>query len=408
MKTLLPVAAQITCAALTVWASTPAPAQVVYGTSEASGGDNYLYDLPSDSTATGLWTGPEVWGIADDDVNEILYVNQAETLYSWPFGDPAPATSIGTMSAGPSNTIVGISLAYDAGTLYTYENGAAGQEGFFSVDVVTGDATAVYTFTSALQDLGGFDIDPATGLFYATNDGANYIGTDGSMGRGIVVTDAVAMTDVVIAPYPSGATDVDGLAFQPNGTVWLLEDEPAPLHNFDLAAMAYDPAPPMNALLSFELFVGGTWSNEVGHPSVGELYCMANANSTGATASIAANGSTAASDNDLTLTASDLPTFGFGFFITSQTQGFVAMPGGSMGNLCLTASIGRYVGPGQIQNSGAAGSFSLVLDLGAVPQPSGTVSVVAGESWSFQAWYRDMGPMGASSNFTNGVEISFN
>ncbi len=36
----------------------------------------------------------------------------------------------------------------------------------------------------------------------------------------------------------------------------------------------------------------------------------------------------------------------------STVGGFVASPNGSQGNLCLAGSIGRYVGAGQIQNSG--------------------------------------------------------
>lgn len=31
----------------------------------------------------------------------------------------------------------------------------------------------------------------------------------------------------------------------------------------------------------------------------------------------------------------------------------------------------------------------------------------AGETWHFQAWHRDSGSMGGTSNFTNGLEIVF-
>lgn len=141
--------------------------------------------------------------------------------------------------------------------------------------------------------------------------------------------------------------------------------------------------------------------------SVGANYCMANSNSTGAVATITANGSLFTSDNDITLTASALPSLVFGLFITSKTQGFVANPGGSAGNLCLSGAIGRYVGAGQIQNSGVMGSFSLALDLTQMPQPNGFESVAAGESWSFQTWFRDSSPTGPTSNFTEGLSIDF-
>ena len=111
--------------------------------------------------------------------------------------------------------------------------------------------------------------------------------------------------------------------------------------------------------------------------------------------------------NSLTLEAAGLPVGAFGFFITSTLQGFVINPGASDGNLCLEGSIGRYVGPGQIQQADTNGNFSLQVDLTNTPQPGGTVSIQAGETWNFQAWHRDANAMGTTSNFTNGLEVSF-
>lgn len=136
-------------------------------------------------------------------------------------------------------------------------------------------------------------------------------------------------------------------------------------------------------------------------------YCTANPNSTGLPATISAIGTGRVIDNDLALVASQLPTSSFGFFITSRFQGFVTNPGGSAGNLCLGSSIGRYVGPGQIQNSGATGSFSLDLDLTQTPQPSGLVSVSPGQTWNFQTWFRDTVGGMPTSNFTDGVRVVF-
>lgn len=147
---------------------------------------------------------------------------------------------------------------------------------------------------------------------------------------------------------------------------------------------------------------GGTGSGGGSGP-----YCMAAANSTGSTGSLVASGSFVAADNDVTLTASGLPANAFGFFITSQTQGFVTGPAGSAGNLCLGGSVGRYVGPGQISSSGAAGQFSLALDLLQTPTPNGFVSIAAGQTWSFQAWYRDSASGTPTSNFTQGYRVDF-
>ncbi len=141
---------------------------------------------------------------------------------------------------------------------------------------------------------------------------------------------------------------------------------------------------------------------------IGEGYCVANANATGVSAEIRAAGSTSVAANNVTLEASSIARFSFGFFITSLSQGFVTNPAGSAGNLCLTGAIGRYVGPGQIQNTGATGVFSLGLDLTAIPQPLGFVSAAAGETWNYQAWFRDTQGGQPVSNFSNGVSITYN
>ncbi len=141
---------------------------------------------------------------------------------------------------------------------------------------------------------------------------------------------------------------------------------------------------------------------------VGSSYCgPAVINSTGSSGTISGMGSAAVASNDLTLVASNLPLNSFGYFLTSQAQGLTLQPGGSQGVLCLGGSIGRYVGPGQIQNTGAAGAFSLLLSLTQTPTPTGFVAVAAGETWNFQAWHRDAVGGVAVSNFTDGLTVTF-
>ena len=141
---------------------------------------------------------------------------------------------------------------------------------------------------------------------------------------------------------------------------------------------------------------------------IGTGYCTAVPNQTGVPGLLAALGSVDVASNDVTLSASSLPASSFAFFITSQMQGFVTNPGGSAGNLCVAGSIGRYVGPGQIQQVNADGRVELALDLNMTPQPTGPVAVQPGESWNFQTWYRDFAGGMATSNFTNGYTITFN
>jgi len=173
--------------------------------------------------------------------------------------------------------------------------------------------------------------------------------------------------------------------------------------------------PPGTVRVEFHpLSSGGTlWMDDLTVSTatpIGTTYCVPNESSIEARAQCAAIGSAVAADRDLTLVASQLPPSVFGFFLTSRDAGFVANPGGSEGNLCLQGSIGRFVGPGQIMGSGPAGTFSLTLDLDQLPQGVATVSASAGETWRFQAWFRDVtgGPMPMpTSNFTSGLEVTF-
>ena len=139
---------------------------------------------------------------------------------------------------------------------------------------------------------------------------------------------------------------------------------------------------------------------------IGTNYCTAVANSTGTAGAMRASGSTIASTNDVTLTAENLPSNQFGIFVTSRTIGFSPGAGGtSNGNVCLGGVIGRYIMGGQILATGSTGSFELPLDLNVTPQGNGVVSILAGETWHFQAWHRD--GVGLGSNFTDGIQIDF-
>ncbi len=141
---------------------------------------------------------------------------------------------------------------------------------------------------------------------------------------------------------------------------------------------------------------------------LGSVYCTdAPANESGHSGVMRAFGNQSIASNDVRLVATGLPMSSFGFFITSQTDGLIFNPGGSAGNLCVAGAIGRYVGPGQIQNSGATGTIGLDLDLAQMPQPTGLVAAQAGETWFFQAWHRDIQATGATSNFTQALSISF-
>lgn len=139
---------------------------------------------------------------------------------------------------------------------------------------------------------------------------------------------------------------------------------------------------------------------------VGTNFCQPNANSTGLAATMTSFGSNTTSNNELFLGTTGMPNNSFGFYITSTTADFVALAGGSSGNLCLGGAIGRGVG-GQIYNSGNSGSFSTIVNLFAIPTPTGSVPVMPGDTWLFQTWYRDAVGGTTTSNFSDGHSITF-
>jgi plastocyanin len=137
---------------------------------------------------------------------------------------------------------------------------------------------------------------------------------------------------------------------------------------------------------------------------IGTNYCgPAVNNSSGGPGLIAASGSAQVVNNDFSLHATGLPTSQFGYFLASQSQGFVSGPGGSQGNLCLGSPVLRFVL--QIKNSGAGGAFSASLDLTSFPAPYGG-AVIGGQTWNFSTWFRDNNP-GQTSNFTDGLSVTF-
>lgn len=140
-------------------------------------------------------------------------------------------------------------------------------------------------------------------------------------------------------------------------------------------------------------------------PIQSETSCFQGAqNSTAATGRMDVFGQRSIAANDMTLQASLVPTFTFGIFVTSLTEGLSVMPGGSDGNLCLAGAIGRFVGPGQIVGSGADGRFELPVDLNQIPTPLSLTAAVPGDRY-FQAWHRDLNP-GQTSNFTDAIRVS--
>ncbi|MEM8712419.1 MAG: SdrD B-like domain-containing protein, partial [Planctomycetota bacterium] len=167
------------------------------------------------------------------------------------------------------------------------------------------------------------------------------------------------------------------------------------------------PGTLMITLACDEVRLGQSFGYDASGPSgIGTPYCgPAVNNSLGLPGELRASGSIAAAANDVRLLASQLPPGSLGYFIVGASAGFIPNPGGSSGNLCILPPLGRYV-PFAAAVS-PAGTMELDLDLTAIPQPTSTVAAHPGETWRFQLWHRDGIGGVPTSNFTEGLAITF-
>ena len=115
--------------------------------------------------------------------------------------------------------------------------------------------------------------------------------------------------------------------------------------------------------------------------------------------------------NDLTLHATFLAQNALGVFLVSQSRAYVPMAYGGRGTLCLGGDVRRLSGaPFSASSHGCGGWCSYVgsatVDLTTMPTSAGAIAVQPGETWIFQAWFRESNPS-PTSNFTDAVAISF-
>ncbi len=136
---------------------------------------------------------------------------------------------------------------------------------------------------------------------------------------------------------------------------------------------------------------------------LGVTTCSGVPNSTGVPGHLQVTGSLKASVSALELWADDLPRLQFGMFLIGSDPGFVSGPGGSQGNLCLGGNIGRF--KQSLAGTGLSGELHHTVDTKALPLPP-PAEILPGETWYFQAWYRDVNPT-ATSNFTDTVAVTF-
>ena len=141
--------------------------------------------------------------------------------------------------------------------------------------------------------------------------------------------------------------------------------------------------------------------------ALGFAYCSpAVANSTGMASQTFAIGSGLTTDLEFTLQTLGVPNSQFAYYLASMGTTVILQPAGSQGNLCIAGSaIGRFNQVGNIL-VGVGNHVTLDVDLSAIPQTTGPVAAMAGETWYFQLWHRDFGA-GGSSNFSDARGITF-
>jgi hypothetical protein len=137
----------------------------------------------------------------------------------------------------------------------------------------------------------------------------------------------------------------------------------------------------------------------------GQEYCEAVPNSTGSEGHLRALGDPSLGQGALRLAVTEVPAFQSVLVLAGRTRTSVFPVPSSVGRLCVGGPLGRFAG--QVLASGPAGQAWLDVDLGQLPTPTGAVAAQPGETWTFQAWHRDAGPSGPSSNFTRAVAVVF-
>lgn len=141
----------------------------------------------------------------------------------------------------------------------------------------------------------------------------------------------------------------------------------------------------------------------------GAAVCFGAASSTGFRAVLRASGSFQVAANDLTLTATGLPSGTLALLLSSPSYGIFEAPaiGGvaSDGDLCIAG--------GPVTRHGSQLAVGLVavfpLNLGALPTiqaPGGVRAAIVGETRFWQCWYRDNGFPGRS-NFSDAIRVTF-
>jgi hypothetical protein len=208
-----------------------AHAQLVVGNDQSGTATIWHVDVTS-GAATSLYANTtsdaKPWGMAYDPATNTLWWNNGGNLYSSPFSMSGLTPSAPTPMTFNAATVNFVALAWHNGQLLGTRNIAT--EAVYSIDTATGVATQLYVYPTAF-DFGGLDSSGTT--LYGLTDAAPSPSV-----RGLYSIDLAAQSTTFLAPYPSGETDIDGLAIG-NGLAYYVTDGP---NTTQASFYVFDPA----------------------------------------------------------------------------------------------------------------------------------------------------------------------
>ncbi len=129
--------------------------------------------------------------------------------------------------------------------------------------------------------------------------------------------------------------------------------------------------------------------------------CEGAVNATGTDAKIRWVGATSLAENQASVFVTDLPAFSPALLFYGPLTDLVAM---GNGHLCVGGPLSRV----SVDVADSSGTSRFDLDLDAPPFRTAPGQVESGSTWTFQAWYRDIGgPLGATYNFSGATSVTF-
>jgi hypothetical protein len=197
----------------------------LYALNPATGQNRFVLNFD----ATGIpSSAPGFNGMAADDANRRVFAitnaTGTSTLFSLAYPSLTPTQLGGITRADTGGSIFMSGLAFDSrrNVLYAVNDLASTTlpESIWRVDLTTRQATPVLQLeTSATSNffIGGFDYDAQTDRLYLADD-------DDTGGRNLYWVDPADPSALnLLAAYPAGVTDVDGIGAG-NGQLFLLSD----------------------------------------------------------------------------------------------------------------------------------------------------------------------------------------